>query len=438
MIKTAKIFLFIPVLLLYTDMLWSQPELSPGDLQEVVRFYVDVLSFKSTESGVSRLDVYVEIPYEALQFVKSGDVFQANYEITINIFDTLETLVTEKWWHEKIEVKDYNQAASHSISNLNHRSFSLVPGSYILSVQLKDRETNNISRVKKKVYVRKYFDTPFSLSDIMLASRLDIDSTGKTNVYPNISGNIGNLRDTFYLFYEAYNSVSADSAVMIMNIYNVKGGVVKSDTFAQQLGVDQRPCFRKITTSELVAGDYIVQIHATVRKSRVDLAPEQKSAISSRSFIVHWRGMPISINDLDLAIDELQYITDRDQIEEMRKAPLDRKRSLFEEFWKKRDPSPNNERNEMMEEYYSRVAYANKHFGHYVEGWKTDMGMVYIIFGSPSNIERHPFDSDSRPYEIWTYFDISREFVFVDVTGFGDYRLQNPMWDLRQTRPRTR
>jgi hypothetical protein len=64
------------------------------------------------------------------------------------------------------------------------------------------------------------------------------------------------------------------------------------------------------------------------------------------------------------------------------------------------------------------------------------MGMVYIIFGTPNNIERHPFDIDARPYEIWTYYENNREFIFVDISGFGDYRLQTPIWDVFGTRPR--
>ncbi|CUS97606.1 GWxTD domain-containing protein [Candidatus Kryptonium thompsonii] len=82
-----------------------------------------------------------------------------------------------------------------------------------------------------------------------------------------------------------------------------------------------------------------------------------------------------------------------------------------------------------MEEYYSRVKYANEHFGHYLEGWKTDMGMVYIIFGPPSSVDRHPFDINAKPYEIWYYYEINRRFIFLDETGFGDYRLITPLWD---------
>ncbi|MDP3581631.1 MAG: GWxTD domain-containing protein, partial [Ignavibacteria bacterium] len=55
-----------------------------------------------------------------------------------------------------------------------------------------------------------------------------------------------------------------------------------------------------------------------------------------------------------------------------------------------------------------------------------DMGMIYITFGPPSNVERHPLDSDAKPYEIWDYYEINRSFTFVDETGFGNYRLINP------------
>ena len=83
-----------------------------------------------------------------------------------------------------------------------------------------------------------------------------------------------------------------------------------------------------------------------------------------------------------------------------------------------------------MEEYYSRVDYANRNYASFTEGWRTDRGMVFIRFGPPQNIERHPFDADTKPYEVWYYYNQNREFIFVDETGFGDYRLLNPETDL--------
>ncbi len=54
--------------------------------------------------------------------------------------------------------------------------------------------------------------------------------------------------------------------------------------------------------------------------------------------------------------------------------------------------------------------------------------MVFIILGSPDNIDRHPFEYDSKPYEVWQYYDLNHSFVFVDETGFGDYRLTTPLY----------
>lgn len=47
--------------------------------------------------------------------------------------------------------------------------------------------------------------------------------------------------------------------------------------------------------------------------------------------------------------------------------------------------------------YYSNVEYANAWFTDYREGWKTDRGMVFIIFGKPSQVLR------TGPTEEWRY-----------------------------------
>jgi hypothetical protein len=82
-----------------------------------------------------------------------------------------------------------------------------------------------------------------------------------------------------------------------------------------------------------------------------------------------------------------------------------------------------------MEEYFARVDYANEKFKSRRDGWKTDMGMVFIIFGNPDYVDRHPFELGSQPYEIWDYYGVNRRFIFVDETGFGDYRSVYPIWD---------
>ncbi len=52
---------------------------------------------------------------------------------------------------------------------------------------------------------------------------------------------------------------------------------------------------------------------------------------------------------------------------------------------------------QIIKSYYNRVADANKLFSTFKEGWKTDKGMVYIIMGPPSRVQRN------RLREVWLY-----------------------------------
>ena len=65
-----------------------------------------------------------------------------------------------------------------------------------------------------------------------------------------------------------------------------------------------------------------------------------------------------------------------------------------------------------------------------IMGIKAKIRMVFILFGPPSDIERHPFDIHTKPYEVWYYYQINRTFVFVDESGFGEYRLVTPLHDI--------
>ncbi|RKY43426.1 MAG: hypothetical protein DRP88_09245, partial [Candidatus Neomarinimicrobiota bacterium] len=147
-------------------------------------------------------------------------------------------------------------------------------------------------------------------------------------------------------------------------------------------------------------------------------------------FKVRWYGMTKFIDNLDEAIEQLRYIASPKVLREMKKGTEKEKKEKFLKFWAAMDPSPGTERNELMEEYYKRVKYANEHFSGFLPGWKTDMGMIFILFGPPNDVEKHPFEINTKPYEIWYYYDINRTFVFVDETGFGDYRLISPLYDI--------
>ena len=61
------------------------------------------------------------------------------------------------------------------------------------------------------------------------------------------------------------------------------------------------------------------------------------------------------------------------------------------------------------------------------EGWETDFGMIYILFGPPDQIERSNYTSTSSSiYQVWYYSRLNKQFVFKDLNGFGDFKLDRP------------
>jgi len=134
-------------------------------------------------------------------------------------------------------------------------------------------------------------------------------------------------------------------------------------------------------------------------------------------------------------------ITDEERQAFKRLATDDEKQSFIEQFWLRRDPTPDSAENEYKEEHYRRIAYANERFASGIPGWKTDRGRIYITFGPPAEIESHPSGgtyerpieegggtTSTYPFEKWRYRwiegignDVNIEFV--DPTMTGEYRM---------------
>ena len=53
------------------------------------------------------------------------------------------------------------------------------------------------------------------------------------------------------------------------------------------------------------------------------------------------------------------------------------------------------------------------------------MGLIYIKYGQPSEIERYPSSMDEKAHEIWYYYELEGgvEFVFVDIQNLGNMQL---------------
>mgnify|MGYP000144212445 FL=1 len=100
----------------------------------------------------------------------------------------------------------------------------------------------------------------------------------------------------------------------------------------------------------------------------------------------------------------------------------DLKKSV-DKFWINKTGSKERGR-ELIKKYYNRVQTANQYFTSYIEGWKTDRGMISLIFGPPEVVNK------SNDSETWIYGEetntLSLRFIFNKVSNpftNNDYKL---------------
>jgi GWxTD domain-containing protein len=141
--------------------------------------------------------------------------------------------------------------------------------------------------------------------------------------------------------------------------------------------------------------------------------------------------------------EDVRWIITPEEMSAFKQLSNDEERDQFiEQFWLRRDPTPDTVENEYKEEHYRRIAYANEHFAAGKQGWRTDRGRMYIVFGPPDEIEAHPSggqynrpieegggETSTYPFETWRYryieaIDKQEVMIeFVDTCMCGDYHM---------------
>ena len=140
--------------------------------------------------------------------------------------------------------------------------------------------------------------------------------------------------------------------------------------------------------------------------------------------------------------EDVGYIITDEERAAFKRLQNDEEREQFiENFWLRRDPTPDTVENEFKEEHYRRIAYANEHFASGIPGWKADRGRIYITFGPPDERDEHPSggtyerppeegggETTTFPFEDWRYRyieGIGNDVIieFVDPTMTGEYRM---------------
>ncbi len=390
------------------------------------KFQVRAVSYKG-ESGQGYLHLYTEIPYTSLQFEPTPGGFVAQYRVRAEISRLDEegkpgNVLISPVWEQTVTAEIFANTIAPELSDLSTYSASLEPGQYLVGMILTDIASSRTFFREISAQARD-FSQPAALSDVVLLAGFDPE---RQSIVPYIAADTeaGDLQIYYEVYTEEPQHLLVTRALLTQN-GNAPPNLPNRWTDTLKVDAGRHQQIASIPARTLEFGQY----NLTVMLQRLD------GDILDQSFYpvsIQWDNLNIYLNNLDEAIEQLAYIAQNNELRELRRAANTAElRERFKAFWDKRDPTPETVRNEAMEEHYYRIDYSNRHFGQQIPGWQSDRGHIFVLHGHPDEVKRQTFSYNNKPWEVWYFFQIGRQFMFVDRTGFGDYELALPVWDDR-------
>ena len=406
----------------------------PGEAQNEIQLTIPfrisygMLSFKTVnEPGSS---AFYATPVLRVEIYRSPRK-NLRFDEQISIVD-LES-IARATWSDTVLAADYEASENKSNFSAGFMQVQLRPGYYTYVLILNRNGTDRKTSATRNIHIPSYSkgeSGEIIFGDEFTGTRLNLLNMGGNvlfgeNYYglihlPNFS-----LENNYRLKVTRVN-ISGDDTTQVETIFEedisdeqlIKGATpdIRSDN--DQLYLQLNKSSNGLTYA-------VVQIPNSnwpdaVYKMKVYEA-ESGETVAQKTYRSLWLDKPVSLYNLDLAIEMLRFIANEKTVERIANGSAEQEREQFNTFWKKRDPTPNTAFNELKTEYYQRIDYAYRHFSSSgTPGFETDQGRIYILYGPPEDIERF-YPSEGATREVWTY--PNRRFVFKATSGYGDFVL---------------
>jgi GWxTD domain-containing protein len=415
---------------------------------------IDFAQFRG-DSSASFVEVYYCFGAGQLHYLNDGRKFSAAAILSLRAVDQqTNAVVLQRKWKVPHSVTD-TAALGESKNLVGVLGAWLKPAHYILRVtgfDMNDEKNRDSLDVPMRLQV--FPRDSLSLSDVEFCSSIRQIPADTSNIFykntleviPNPSVLYGTGLPMVLYYVEVYNlfcKVKGGEYACAMSVYDAAGHEVLRQSHKKRRVHDSSVEVGTISVGKLKSGTY------TFRFVLKDSMAEEQ-AVSSKKFFVYNPGAAgLAVDSAagpheeylsseyalmdEKALDEefecVHYVALGDEVDRYEHLTgVNSKRQFMYEFWKRRDPDPTTIENEVKKEYLARVEHANLNFrGGMKEGWKTDRGRVYVVYGPPDEIERHPNEMNTKAYEIWYYHSLQGgvEFDFIDRSGFFDYILVN-------------
>jgi len=360
------------------------------------------------------LQLYINIPNNFLNFIQEDSGFVAKYELTVNILNAEHESIAGKISKQKRHAANFTEANSHR-KVLNQKfNFNVTPGKWQVFIEVMDGAAATPHRETRKLILPEMKPLMVTAPLFFYTQSDSNDSAPQTPILPPVAIQGGPAIESRFLLTAPLHTSPVH---LYCAVVNTQGDTTKF--FRHTVNIRQNRQWVRIPLDDaLTFGEY--QLHISAQQNLA-------MAHAQGPFWIQWAHHSKYVPALFDAATVLKYIMDKDQYNAFMAMPDTEKEEALSRFWKERDPTPETVINELEEEYYKRVEFANQHFmpwSQKTSGWKSARGRVYILYGPPTQVERPPLSSGSqRQYEIWHYQTLNRKFLFVDRYGNGDYIL---------------
>lgn len=379
--------------------------------------YFEYGYFRTAMPGTDsvKVTIFMQILNDDLTFISKDSLYEAQLEINVLIMHN-ERIVQRKILSQTFREEEFTRTNSRNVVQNIETTFLLAPGQYEGNIIFQDIFSNQRIRRQFPLSVEKVTATRVYLSDLLMYTRVRQEGNRLIPVDPpNLLHNFTDNSPSIYVYFELFVQDTTQDIRLLYQLKPDEKNVEKEFVFTIHPEAQHFGQWLKIHKESLERTQYQLRIEAIQGKGRT-----YREAMIS----FYWTESPNNIFSLNEAIEQLEYIIPSDTLKRYRNASYEEKKQFFERFWKMLDPDTTTAKNELMDEYYRRVNFANANFGSVGKaGWRTDRGRIYIKFGPPDEIENYPSQMSTIPMQIWRYYSLRKEFVFIDRTGLGDYQL---------------
>lgn len=415
----------------------------------------DYATFYLPSDTTTYVEYYYGLYRHQLGFVRSDDnaYSYAGVLVMAHVYDRDGNPVDSASTYFLSRARDDSDQARTNVRLLDYLPMKIHPGDYRVKLSAIDDVSKQTGSTSLLVTVPDYAVTGLTVSDLELAYEIrevGKDTTVSVNprlvkddllVLPNPSATFQYQNDSvMHVYYELYGlDVSSPQDSQFLIGYAVKDA---SGNMIHDYGktLFDKPGNTAILTADLDIssidpGSYYLVVEA-------EDSAEGKRTVGSKQFAIYdpnAAASQIDTVDVQTMVDIAWFhLSEADKIRIGKMSP-EGKVNLLRQFWRDQDPDPSNPENPVYEEAVRRFIYANKEFSttqNSNNGWRTDRGRVYIMYGPYDERNEVVMSGKSFPYIKWTYYHLEGGciFLFVNdfVAGAADYRL------VHSTHPRER